>query len=369
MAQKVRFVNKNKSEFFPVLKKRVDAYFTEKNISRHADGLMIFKIIFYLGSISTAWALLLFATPSVPLQYALWSVIGLFGAFIGLGICHDAIHGSLFKSGKLNRAFGYIFNILGANDYIWSLMHNVVHHTYTNIDGHDEDLESVPFLRMSPHKPHKKIHRIQHLIALPVYALATLSWVFRKDYVKFSQPRIGSFPTPSHPRSAWVKLLVGKFIYYGLFVVMPFIFIEAAWYHILLGFLLSHAFEGFTLAIIFMLAHVVEETHYPLPDEKGHLENTWAVHQLYTTANFATNNPIATFFCGGLNYQVEHHLFPKVCHTHLPALAKITEQTAKEFNLPYYNNHSFTGALGSHLRLLRKLGNSEIDEKKLGYHT
>lgn len=359
MSQKIRFVNASKSEFFPVLKKRVDEYFTSTGRSRNANGLMVFKVIFYVVSLFGAWGILLFAAPPIWAQYLCWATIGLFAAFAGLGICHDAIHGSLFKSARLNKIFSFYFNVLGANDYIWSIMHNKVHHTYTNIDGHDEDLEAVPFLRMSPHKPRKPIHRIQHLLAIPVYGLATISWVFMKDFKKMSQKKIGSLATPSHPRKAWINLFLGKAIYYSLFIIMPAIFVQAPWYHIVLGFVLMHYLEGMTLALIFMLAHVVEEIHYPMPDEKGHINRGWAAHQMYTTANFATGSAIASFFCGGLNYQVEHHLFPTVCHVHHPAISKITQKTAEEFGLPYYNNRTFLGALASHVRLLKRLGRED----------
>ena len=359
MAQKIRFVNKSKTEFFPVLKKRVDEYFESNNMTRHGNGLMIFKIVFYLTAVFGALGLLLFAPLPVWAVYTCWVVIGFFSAFCGLGICHDAIHGSLFANAKLNRAFGFLFNVLGANDYMWDIMHNKVHHSFTNIEGHDEDLDAVPFLRMSPHKPLRPIHRYQHLFAMLFYGFATLSWVFVKDYKKMRQKAIGGMPTPKHPRKQWIRLFIGKAIYYTLFIVLPFIMIDVAWYHILLGFLLSHYVEGFTLAIIFMLAHIVEEVEYPLPNEKGQIENAWAVHQLYTSANFSVNNPVVSFFCGGLNFQVEHHLFPKVCHVHLPAISKIVRQTAKEYDLPYYADFSIFGALGSHLRLLKRFGREE----------
>lgn len=356
MATKIRFVNKDKSRFFPVLKQRVDAYFKENNLSRNANGLLIFKIAFYVIGLISAYTILVFFTPSIPLQYLLWVCIGLFAAFSGLGICHDAIHGSLFASGKWNRVFGFYFNVLGANDYMWSIMHNVVHHTYTNIEGHDEDLESVPFLRMSPHKKRKPIHRLQHILAIPTYGLASLSWVFVKDYVKYAKGKIGNHEIKKHPKGALAKIIIGKLIHYSLFIVVPFLLIQAPWYHILLGFLLMHYIEGLTLAIIFMLAHVVEECHFPLPNEEDQIEMGWAAHQMYTTANFARRSKIVSFFCGGLNYQIEHHLFPLVAHVHLPAISHIVKETAHEFDLPYYENRTFFGAVRSHLRFLKRLG-------------
>ncbi|MEM7038317.1 MAG: acyl-CoA desaturase, partial [Bacteroidota bacterium] len=330
------------------MKKRVEDYFNETGKVRKANNLLMFKVVFYLATYFGALALLVAGGFPIAVQYGLWVIIGLFGAFIGLGVCHDAIHGSLFKSKAWNKALGYMFNVIGANAYIWEIMHNKVHHSFTNIDGHDADLEAVPFLRMSPHKPRKPIHRIQHWLALPVYGLASLSWVFVKDYVKFTKGEIGSLKIKHHPREEWIKLFVGKAVYYSLFIVLPFTFAAAPWYHILLGFLAMHYAQGITLAVIFMLAHIVEEIHYPLPNDDGKIERSWAAHQLYTTANFATGSPVAAFFCCGLNFQVEHHLFPQVSHVHLPAIAKITEAPGAE------GQHALHDALGR-LRLERQL--------------
>jgi linoleoyl-CoA desaturase len=361
MIQKIKFTGKDRAEFYPVLKKRVDAYFKDNNISTHANGLMRFKIVLYLTMIFGSLITLLVAPLPIWAVYLLFVNIGLFSAFSGLGICHDAIHGSLFASSKWNTVFSWLFNLVGAFDYTWSIMHNKAHHTYTNIEGADEDLQSVPFLRMSPHQKLRKVHRIQHWLALPTYGLATLAWVFIKDYKKMSQDHIGGIATPSHPRKQWIRLFVGKALYYTIFIALPFIFIQAPWYHILGAFLVAHYFEGFTLAVVFMLAHVVEETHFPMPDDAGIVPSAWAVHQMYTTANFAINNPVVCFFCGGLNFQVEHHLFPLINHVHFPAISKITRETAAEYGVPYFAHPTMFGALRSHLRLLKRFGREKGD--------
>jgi linoleoyl-CoA desaturase len=359
MIQKLRFAGKDRMQFHATVKQRVDAYFKDNNISTHANGLMRFKLVLYMVMIFGSLGVLLTVKLPLVLVYVLWVNIGLFSAFTGLGVCHDAIHGSLFSSSRWNKVFAWVFNLVGANDYTWSIMHNKAHHTHTNIDGYDEDLESAPFMRMSPHKPLKPIHRWQHILALPAYGLATLSWVFVKDYKKMSQDRIGGIETPSHPRKEWIRLFVGKALFYTIFIVLPFIFVQAPWYHCLGAFLLSQYLEGFTLAIVFMLAHVVEDAYFPIPDEQGALERPWAVHQMYTTANFAIDNSIICFFCGGLNFQVEHHLFPMINHVHFPAISKIVKATAEEYGVPYIAYPTMWSAVKSHLRLLKMFGRGE----------
>ena len=359
MSTKIRFAKANSNDFFSTLNSRVDEYFSSNKISKYGNSLMIFKVIFFPSVFIAAYFVLILNPNPLWLQFLLWSVLGFFTAFIGVNISHDAIHGSLSRHKKVNKFLGYTFNLIGANAYIWGIMHNIVHHTYTNIEGHDEDIASVPVLRMSPHQKLRKIHRHQHWYAFLFYGLASLSWVFVKDYVKFFKKKIGNYDNKKHPRIEYFNLFFYKLVYYTIYLVIPLIFINALWWQVVLGFLTLHFCMGITIAIIFMLAHEVEEAQFPLPDESGNIENSWAVHQLYTTVDFGRENDLLSFFSGGLNFQVEHHLFPRICHIHYKPLSAIVEQTAKEFDLPYLANASFFGAIGSHVRLLKRLGNPE----------
>ena len=185
MSTKIRFAASHNPDFYSTLNKRVDEYFSDNNISKNGNWIMVLKTIFYLSVLTTAYFMLILGGFGIPLQFLLWVIIGFFTAFVGLNISHDAIHGSLSKHKIVNKLLGYTFNIIGANAYMWGIMHNIVHHTYTNIEGHDEDIESVPLLRMSPHQKLRKIHRYQYWYAFIFYGFGSLSWVFIKDYVKF----------------------------------------------------------------------------------------------------------------------------------------------------------------------------------------
>ncbi|HRI21544.1 MAG TPA: acyl-CoA desaturase [Panacibacter sp.] len=360
MSSKIRFSKNKQSDFYSTLNKRVDDYFVKNKISKNANWVMAFKSLFYICTFTVAYLALILNNNSLPVQFALWIVLGFFTAFIGLNISHDAIHGSLSPYKWVNKTMGYTFNIIGANAYIWGIMHNIVHHTYTNIEGHDEDIESIPLLRMSPHQKLWKVHRQQYWYAFFFYGLASLSWVFIKDYKKFFKKKIGNYDNKQHPTQEYFILFFSKAVYYTLYLVLPLIFINAVWWQVLLGFLLLHFCEGITMAIIFMLAHVVEETHFPLPTIEGNINNSWAVHQLYTTADFGRSNSVLNFFCGGLNFQIEHHLYPRICHVHYKTISNIVKKTALEYNLPYNDNPTFTGAIQSHIRLLKKLGEGQL---------
>lgn len=317
---------------------------------------MIFKTIFFLTLAVSLYVVII--TSILPLAFQLISAIllGMTMAFIGFNICHDALHGAYSSNKKVNGALGFIFNVIGANSYVWNITHNIVHHSYTNIVDHDEDIEIAPgLIRVNEHEKANKLQRFQHIYAFFLYGLTTLSWFFRKDYLKFFQKNIGESHVNNHPRAEYVKLFLYKGIYYFLFIALPLMVMSLTWWQFLLGFLIMNFAEGLVLGLVFQLAHVVEDTEIR-HTETNSMEDAWAVHQLKTTANFAPTSRLANFLCGGLNLQVEHHLFPKVCHVHYRRLSVIVRQTAHEYNLPYNVNRSFFSALRSHYLFLKKLG-------------
>ena len=257
MPVKVSFSKSQHPDFYTTLNKKVEEFFASGKISKKGNALMLFKVLFYsIVFISTYLILIIFNTP-VPIQFLLWAVLGLFIAFIGLNISHDAVHGSLSSNKSVNKILGYSFNVIGGNSYVWNITHNIVHHTYTNIEGHDEDIEQIPLLRMSPHQKLRKVHRHQYWYAFFFYSLSSLSWVFIKDYVKFFKKEIGNYNNKTHPRIQYFILFLSKAVYYTLFIVLPFIFINAPWWQILLGIILMHIVQGLTMAIIFMITGIL----------------------------------------------------------------------------------------------------------------
>ncbi|WMJ72303.1 acyl-CoA desaturase [Cytophagaceae bacterium ABcell3] len=356
MPKPLRFKPKENQDFSKVLRKRVRDYFKENNTSVHANGSMALKTAFHLSLWAGSYCLLIFGNFSTPVNYLLFAILGVSLALVTVNIGHDAIHGAYSKKKWVNNLLSHTFNFNGASAYMWKNMHNVAHHTYTNIHGYDEDISPVSIIRLSPGAELKKVHRYQHFYAFFLYCLATISWWFKKDYEKFFKNEVGNFHNKKHPAKEYFYLFFYKAIAYTLFIVVPFVMLEQFWLHTLLGFLVMHMFAGFYLAIVFMLAHGIEEVHFPQPQPSGVLENDWFVHQMYTTANFCSNSKLAAFLTGGLNQQIEHHLFPNICSIHYPKLGAIVRQTAKEHNMPYYDKPTFFDALKSHYSFLRKVG-------------
>lgn len=357
MQTTVKFVNTSQSKFFSTVRQRVDTYFKINQLSPHANGLMWVKVVFFLTGYASLYVLILSGQFGVWTMLGLACLLGAFAAFIGFNVSHDAMHGSLSNRPWVNTLFETSFYMLGASPYIWKITHNIVHHTYTNIPGHDEDIEVAPgLIRLDADEPLRPWHRYQQYYAFPLYGLASLSWVFRKDFLKFFKSRIGHHDNSRHRRREYVNLFASKAAYYFFFLVIPYMVLPITGWQLLLGFVLMHLVEGLVLGLVFQLAHVVEGTTFPVPVNGMTIEEAWAVHQMRTTANFAPDSPTVAFFCGGLNRQIEHHLFPKVCHIHYPAIARIVRQTAAEFDLPYLENTSFLDALRSHHRVLERMG-------------
>lgn len=357
MKQSLKFVDPGESRFLPTLKSRVEVYFKNAHLSKHANKLMIFKTIFFISMMVLFYSLIITGILPLFAQLLVAILLGMTMSFVGFNVCHDALHGAYSSNKKVNYVLGFIFNIIGANAYVWNLTHNIVHHSYTNIVGHDEDIEIAPgLIRVSDTDKLNKLQRYQHIYAFFLYGLTTISWFFRKDYLKFFQKNIGKSHTNRHPKIEYFNLFFYKIIYYSVFIVIPLLVLNLTWWQFLIGFLAMNIAEGMVLGLVFQLAHVVEDTEIRHPNEQNNVEEAWAVHQMRTTANFASKSKLAAFFCGGLNLQVEHHLFPKICHIHYRKISEIVKKTAVEFNLPYNENKSFFSALRSHYFFLKKLG-------------
>ncbi|MFC6102382.1 fatty acid desaturase family protein [Olivibacter domesticus] len=354
MNSKLKFTNLHHSSFFSTVREKVDNYFQEKKISKQGNKAIWIKAFTFLFGHFLLYALIISGVFQPIILLPLAVLLGVFSAFIGFNIGHDAMHGSFSASPKINKVFSYTFHLVGANPYIWNISHNIVHHTYTNIAGHDEDIEVAPgLIRLSKEEKLNKFHRFQHLYAFPLYSLASLSWLFRKDYKKFFQPKIGQHKA-KHPRIEYFNLFFYKLLYCFLFIGIPLLFTDLSWWQVLIGFFALHLSQGLVMGLVFQLAHLIEETDFPIPNEDGNIEDAWAEHQMKTTANFSSKSKLAAFLLGGLNRQIEHHLFPKISHIHYPAISTIIKDTANAYKLPYIENTTFLLALKSHYAVLKK---------------
>lgn len=366
-SEAIRFSN-TKSDFFNTLNKRVNEYFKNRGISRYSNAEMITKTVFMFALYLVPFAIILTGVISnLLVLFVLSLIMGLGVAGIGLAVMHDANHGAYSNKPWINNIVGYSLNIVGGNAFNWKVQHNVLHHTYTNIHDVDEDISPRGVLRMSPHGKWHSMHRFQHLYAWFFYCQMTLVWVLAKDFFRIQKyNREGLVKNQKTSMAKELTILIAsKALYFAYILGLPMLLTDITFGQWVIGFLTMHWVAGFILAVIFQPAHVSEGTEFPLPETDGRMENSWAIHQLHTTSNYANNNQLLSWYCGGLNFQVEHHLFPNICHVHYREISKIVESTAKEFNLPYLSTPTFRGALASHTRLLKELGKKPVGEPVL----
>ncbi len=352
---KILFDNRN-NLFFQSLKTSVDKYFETNHLKKTGDWRLFSKTIILICTTITAYCLLLFVPMSILPAIVLCALLGFLFACIGFGVMHDANHGSYCTRPWLNDVVGLSANALGASAFFWKQKHNILHHTYTNVDGLDDDIAKSPIIRQCESQRWVPAHRIQYLYLLPVYSLSSVFWVFFMDFAKYFTHKINGTEAWEMSLKNHVIFWATKILYIAFYIVMPaLIWGWGAW---LIGFLIMNMVMGLTLSLVFQLAHVVENTafeHVAL-DETKHLETAWAEHQIKTTSNFAMKNSVISWFVGGLNFQVEHHLFPKISHIHYPAISKIVIQKCEEFHLPYNKYDTMYGAIASHFRVMKQLG-------------
>ena len=353
-----RFSKESNADFANTLKFRVNEYFRVNNISKHGGSAIAIKTAVMLAVFFIPFTLLLTGTfPNLIVFFLLWICMGIGTAGLGLNVMHDAIHGSYSKYPKVNKIMSLVLNIIGGHAEIWRLQHNVLHHSYTNIDGGDEDLFVTPVLRFSPNQQWKSIHRFQHIYAWFLYGLMTLSKLVFNDVVRaFRYKNMGLIKGKGSFLFILSDIAIWKVGYLFALVILPIILLPISWIYVVIGFLMMHFITGFLLSIVFQSAHIMPECEFPQADDKGNLDNHFVVHQMATTTNFAPKNKILFWLIGGLNFQVEHHLFPNICHIHYHRISKIVAATAREFDIRYNSQRSFWLAIWNHAQMLNKLG-------------
>jgi linoleoyl-CoA desaturase len=362
---RVRFNNKDRPEFYKELNKQVNAYFKDRNLSKYAN---------LNKKVKTAFMVSLYFIPLIVLlTQELTTFWPIFGAYvimslgmsgIGLSIMHDANHGAYSANKKVNNVLGYLINCIGGYHVTWKIQHNVLHHSFTNIHEHDEDL-AQNVMRFSPDQKRKAIFKYQAYYCTLFYGLLSIFRFAVKDLQQLLRyNKMGLLKTQglSFP-ACLIELILVKSLYLTVTLIIPMIILPIDGWQVFLSFFIMHYISGLIFAFIFQPAHILEEVDFYKVDEKGSVENNWAIHEMRTTANYANGSTIFAWFIGGLNHQIEHHLFPHVCHVHYKNISKIVKATAEQYNVPYHSHKTFLGAIKSHLTLMNQLGTGEYDIK------
>ena len=355
----LKYKAKIPTDFFKTLKSRIDNYFIATNQLRVGDYRMYLKTLIMLTTYLVPFYFVVFVDiQSTWVYLSLWFVMGIFMAGIGFSVMHDAIHGSYSKYKSLNKILGEVINFVGGASINWKIQHNVLHHTYTNIEEYDQDLDAPSILRFSPNQKKLKLHKYQHIYAWLIYCLLTLNWATYKDFNSILRyKKMGLIGGGKNQFAIELtKIILTKIFYFSFILFLPLYFGSASVLTSVIGFFIMHGLASLILSSIFQPAHVMEACGFDTAGVDNIIKQDWAAHQILNTVNFAPKNKILSWFAGGLNYQIEHHLFPNICHIHYKDLSKIVEETAKEYGLPYFVQPTFRSALFSHAKMLKKLG-------------
>ncbi len=361
---KVTF-NNNGNLFFQSLKKSVEQYFVSNNIKKTGNWKLYSKTLILIPLALAMYVYLLSASYPAVVGILLSVVMGFVLVSIAFNVMHDACHGSYSSKKWVNELLSLTMNALGSNAFIWKIKHNIIHHTYTNVDGIDDDIAKSPILRHCPTQKWVPAHRFQFIYMFVVYALSTILWVLFTDIIKYFSRKIVVTEMKISLKEH-IIFWVSKALYVFFYVALPVLLV--GWQAWLIGYLLVNVTMGITLAVVFQLAHVVEKTSFEeAGDTEKLIESEWAIHEINTTANFAPKNKVISWFVGGLNFQVEHHLFPRISHVHYPAISKIVKEQCALFNLPYHYYPTMTEAVFSHIRVMKQLGSKDFQIQKKDY--
>jgi len=353
---------KASDRFLKELRKRVDAYFEKTGRSRRDCPTMYFKTATILAWFFGAYALLMFCVTSWWAVVPLAVVLGVAVAAIGFNIQHDGGHRAYSDRQWVNKMMALTLDLMGGSSYLWDWKHNSIHHTYPNIDGHDDDINIGIFGRLSPTQKRYWFHRLQGIYLWALYGLLAIKWHFFDDFHNLAVGKINGHKIP-RPRGKELLIFIGgKVVFFSMAFIVPMM-LHPVW-SVLTVYAIAAFVSGVVLSVVFQLAHCVEEANFPMPvleaDGTLRMTNEWAVHQVETTVDFSRRNPILCWFLGGLNFQVEHHLFSRICHVHYPALSKEVEAVCREFGVRYAANKSIFSAVASHFRWLVLMGRPDM---------
>jgi linoleoyl-CoA desaturase len=337
------------------LRQRVAEYFDTTGQRQRDCWQMYAKTAILLVGFALLYVLLVFVAQTWVQGVILAILLGLCAAGIGLNVQHDGGHRAYSSHPWVNRLMAMTLELIGGSSYLWRWKHGVFHHTYVNVAGHDTDIDLAPLARLAPHQRRLAFHRWQHLYLWPLYGLLTIKWQCLDDFRKLLRGRINQHRVPRPTGRELLIFIGGKAVFFALAFAIPMHFHSPA---VVLGYYaLSGIVMGFLLSVVFQVAHCVEEAEFPAPRAStGRLDHAWAVHQAETSVNFSRRSRIMSWLLGGLNFQIEHHLFPRISHVHYPAISRLVEQTCREFGVRYTVHRSFWAGIGSHFRWLRRMG-------------
>jgi linoleoyl-CoA desaturase len=345
--------------FRKTLYERVNAYLRDNGLPARDVPAMYWKTAIVLAWWLGAYLLLLLGRFPPRVNVALCAVWALAIAAVGFNVMHDAGHSGYSNHPRVNWLMSLSGELLGMSVFRWRTKHNVWHHTYTNIAGYDDDVEAFGLMRLTPRAPCKPLHRGQAWYFPLVYSLIGFDFVLRDFMMVLIGKSDAHHIYPKMSAADRVTFWAGKLFFFTIVFALPLLVYP--WWQVLLGFSIVMLTVGLVMGVVFQLAHINGEAAFPEPAGNPLcVDNEWAAHQVETTVDFAPRNRLLSWYIGGLNYQIEHHLLPHICHLNYPRLAPLVRATCEEFGIRYTCYPTWRAAFAAHWRQLGLLGRAPV---------
>jgi linoleoyl-CoA desaturase len=352
MNKKIYFKQLEEDHFYKELKKEVSDYFKQNNHSEKANAVMIIKSISFAFLVAGLYLIILFGNPDPAYQILCLILLGIAMVGAGFNIGHEALHNAYSSNKPTNKLLGYTMDLLGPSSYLWKINHSA-HHAFTNIHEMDGDIKDSQIVRLCPHSPYHPMHRYQIITIFFIYISFYLLFIYLFNTINMLGINLGGGKKIRHPRKEILKFIFFKLLYIAIWIAIPMIVLDLKVSVFICGYLILSGVIGSVFTIIFALAHTVEQADFPVPESNE--KYSWAEHQLRTTCNFRIRNKLLEHYVGGLNYQIEHHLFPNICSIHYPKISSIVKRVAEKHRIPYYSSAGFLESVRSHFKLIWRL--------------
>lgn len=338
--------------YFKDLRREVQQLVRQRDINQNRlkkIKLVLFPSLYVL----TYFSLLLWGSKPI-IFFGTYFLLGVLIVVNFLNLIHDAVHGvAIPKKSKWNHYFIYLFDLLGANSYIWKIRHIQLHHSFPNVQNWDSDFEQSPLVRVFPQSEARKIHRFQHIYLPFLYPFYLLNWLLVRDFKDFFQKDRIVNKVAEIPETEVYKLIFFKLFFFTYLLLIPKMVLGVTWSAILGGFLLMLFTASIISLLVLLSPHANVESTFPQTNEKGELPNSWFMHQLLCTNDVSNDNFFIRFFMGSFNYHIAHHLFPHVHHSLYPEITGIIKKYCHDHHLPY-REQSLWQSLKNHYLLLKK---------------
>lgn len=352
----MRFEPEKVGGFYSVAKERVEAYLANAHKSPRAGWMLLLKAVIFISLVAGSYAAILIIGEGWILL-PLGVVFAVSALLLAINIGHDASHDAVFRSPLLNiivqRA---CFLPTGINAYLWRMRHLNSHHLFPNVNGSDTDIDENPVMRLSPNQPWKWHFQFQHIYAPFMYLFAASHTTMWGDFIYLFKKQLANMTNIKHPWYEYVLFFFSKLVYVTLVLIIPMLVLNIPWWQVLIGYAIVKFIASFVFVFLLIGTHFSDLADFPVPDAKtGSVGRTWAEHNMATACDWSPHSLLAHWISGGVNAHASHHLFPDICHTHYPEVARIIEKAAAEFGVPY-NHVTMLGMVKSHFRFLYQLG-------------